>query len=358
VPPSWIDDEPGWAWARHELACALRRARALWLRTLIATLVVTALVTLYRARQQRTFEASIVMRVVEESFDEDTAPPTQRELTKYLRDVALSRAKLLGLIERHDLYPDKMGPDPSRAIEQMNDDIELKVVQNYFAPERYIEGPIRSARIVIAYRGRDPDVALVVARELGELITQEETRRRQLLTSLSAAHLDDAVAGLRHSLIEARREQARINLVVDKTPMDVIRLRDLTDRIAGLEQQLEQLTFRNTNLALRSALEGRSEGMRFEVVDAGRPPRVLLTHFGELMVLAVVLFFFSLPLAALAVGVMDARLRDLDQLRRLGVEPLGHVPGFSGADVGSYRQRTRSFDAPASLREKTKVKVA
>ena len=148
--PSWIEEEPGWAELREHLGCVRRRARKHWVKTLLFTLMLTALVAAYRARKQRLYEASVVIRVVEGEFDPTTAPPTSSQLTEYLNDVALARHVLLGVMEEHQLYRSERGIDPNLALEVMREDIDLTVVRNYFSQQRFSEDPARSAQIVIS----------------------------------------------------------------------------------------------------------------------------------------------------------------------------------------------------------------
>ncbi|MGE3669734.1 MAG: Wzz/FepE/Etk N-terminal domain-containing protein, partial [Polyangiaceae bacterium] len=95
---SWIDDEPGWADAKQELRCVYARLRVRWKLALLITCVITVLGIGYRARKQRTFESTVVMRVTEVELDMSTAPPTSNQLQQHLSEVALSRRVLLKLI--------------------------------------------------------------------------------------------------------------------------------------------------------------------------------------------------------------------------------------------------------------------
>ena len=43
--------------------------------------------------------------------------------------------------------------------------------------------------------------------------------------------------------------------------------------------------------------------------------------------------------SALFLGAFDSRVHDTDDVARLGLPVLGHVPGFPGDQVGSLRSR-------------------
>src|SRR5690606_36350909 len=117
-PMGWIDKEPGWSALRAELKVVRRRMRQRWLLTAIWALLVTAAVVGWKARQNPSYRGSIVIRLVEDGFDEDTRPPTSRDITQYLYDIALSRPTLLSVIDEHGLYPEQRF-DPTWAIESM-----------------------------------------------------------------------------------------------------------------------------------------------------------------------------------------------------------------------------------------------
>ncbi|HZO17174.1 MAG TPA: hypothetical protein VFB62_28045 [Polyangiaceae bacterium] len=319
---SWIDNEPGWKEARREIARAARGGRRRWIRTLGIALFVTLAILAWRARRERSFDASIVIRVTEESLDEEATPPTPMELARYLSDVSLSRPTLFEVIEQHSLYPDKIGIDKNLALDQMRDDIEVSVVQNYFAPEQFMENPVRSARIVLTYSGREPDQALVVARELGKRIADEQTRVRRQLAQSNAASAERTLAGLRDELLELRREQARLNLLADKSSLEVVQLARIVQQIADLEQELQQRMQGTTELELQRDYEG----LRFEIVDPGAPPQVLLGRWAELALVWIFSFVLALPVVGISVGTLDRKIHDLEGVRRLGLEAWGHIP--------------------------------
>ena len=55
--------------------------------------------------------------------------------------------------------------------------------------------------------------------------------------------------------------------------------------------------------------------------------------------LSLVCFLFVLPLCALGVGAFDQRLHDSEDVQRLGLAVVGHVPPFAGDEVGSLKAR-------------------
>jgi hypothetical protein len=68
------------------------------------------------------------------------------------------------------------------------------------------------------------------------------------------------------------------------------------------------------------------------------------------MMIAAVIGTFSLVGAALVLGAFDSRVHDADDVIRLGLPVLGHVPGFAGDNVGSMRTRSAAPTRVPSFR--------
>ena len=327
---AWIDQEPGWSALRAELAVVRRRMRQRWVLTALCALFVTAAVVGWKARQNPSYRAAIVIRLVEDGFDEETRPPSSRDITQYLYDIALSRPTLLSVIDDHELYPEQRF-DPTWAIESMKDDIDITVVSNYFSPETYIENPVREARVVIGYTAREPLKALEVARQLGELIAERETEVRRRIAELTARAGADAKSALRNALIMARRDHIVLQMRRDKTPLDIVQIRRLEEEIKALDAELKLMSLTAEELSLRGELEQRSLGLRFEMVDEGRLPERRLSRGQSLSLLGLLVFFLSLPVVGVGVMALDTRIYDEDSLRRLGIASLGRIAPFRRA---------------------------
>ena len=75
------------------------------------------------------------------------------------------------------------------------------------------------------------------------------------------------------------------------------------------------------------------------MVDPPRRAHLGISKPRELITLGCIAFVFVLPLAGIAVGAFDARVRAAEDVRRLGLVVMGHVPPFDGAGVGSLDAR-------------------
>ncbi len=341
---SWVDDEPGWSDVRREIARAARRARARWLLTAVLTLALTGAIVAFRSRQARMYGATVVFLVTEGRFDPQSAPPTSARLQDHIWNVSLSGSRLLGVIKEHNLYPTRLRSDPGWAVEAMRDDLDVKVVRNFFSQERSANDPPRSARLAISYRAEDPQLAHDVVTHLGRLVAEQQTEVRKLSSKIRAEHARVATARVREELQMVRAQQASLNMQLataspDDAPMIQIRLHDVTARIAPLEASLTQAERMAAEFDLRTAFEGQDMGLRFDLIDPGRPPTVKLSRSAELAILGLASLLLLTPFVALGVGAFDPRIYIDDDVMRLGLDCFGHVPAFPGDGFGAMPDR-------------------
>ena len=336
----WTDDEFGWREVRAELARIRRRARARWLSIGVISLVLTALVVAKQARSERTFRSTVTLRVIEGQFDPDSAPPTSAQLQDYLWEVALSRSRLLEVMEAHDLYPSLRKIDPLIALDEMRDVLDVKVLRNYFQVERDPDAPPRSARIALSYSHASPEKSIEVARALANLMAEQEAKSRRATAEVALQSVKTSASALDDALVAARSELAQVTYQMSTAPRDeaaglAVRAIGLRKRILSLEEQKDLASSAVSSLGMQTEVEGKELGLRFEVIDPGRVPRVVVSSSTRLIFIGFFTFLLLLPIASTAVAAYDLRGYDLEDLRRLGLEPFGHIPSFPG-----YRQAT------------------
>lgn len=321
----WEDREEGVDDVKRDLRILLRGVRRRWFITFLLALTVSLGAVALKSRKQPKHTVDVVIRITEKKFDENTRPPTQRDIRKYLYDVALSRTALLALIKTHDLYPDKMF-DPTWAVETMKEDIELFVLTNYFSPETYIENPLREMRLVVTYAHTDPEKALLATREMGKLIAQEQSAVRKRVAMKTAVAGADAAVFLEQELRLAKREIAELNAIRDKNPLALVRLHRLAVEVEAMQEELGAMSNQATRLGLRGELEKKQGGLEFELVDEGRPPKVVIDTRTRLILIGVFLFLFSLPVIGIGVASIDPIIYDRDGIRRLRLGYVGRLP--------------------------------
>src|SRR5262249_44737619 len=79
--------------------------------------------------------------------------------------------------------------------------------------------------------------------------------------------------------------------------------------------------------------------MSLSIVEEHRPERPTHSRF-VLILVAAVIGTGALIGSATLLGAFDSRVHDADDVFRLGLPVLGHVPGFAGDNVGSMQSRS------------------
>jgi len=345
----WRDDEFGWKEVRTELARIRRRVRARWLLTLAISFVLALVVVAWQMRRERTFQATVMLRVIEGGFDPESAPPTSAQLQDYFWEVALSRRRLTDAMEQFDLYPGMRNIDPLLAVDEMRTVLDVRVLRNYFQIERDPDAPPRSARVALSYSHADPETAIEVARAIANLITEQEALNRRQATEVALESMTMSASQLERALVETRMEEAQIAREMAVSSPEAaaalaIRLMGVRKRIGSLQDQSVAASGAVKTLGLRSLAEGEELGLRIEVIDPGRIPPVTMSSTLRMVVLGLMTFVFSLPITGTAVAAYDLRVYDAEDLKRLGLDPFGLVPAFPG-----YRQA--SLNARLGLRK-------
>jgi hypothetical protein len=340
---SWIDQELGLVGAGREIRRLARRAAARPVRTLGITLLITLAVVGRNARKVQAYPSRIVFRVTEGELDATTAPPPNRQLKSYVKTAIFSNGRLIELMRARKLRAAALKKDPAQAAEDMREDIGVEVWRNYFLDARGMFDPARSARLAIVYADKDPQLAYDVVRDLGALIQQSEGSTRVAEAEQAAEQITGMVAAAREELTRAQVKIAEKELALTHAKPDVavgltVELTDLRQAILSLEARVERLSSAKSELALRADIERHQLGLQFELVDSGRPARIVHPHPIRL---GLIVFLLVLPLVGIAIGAFNSRVYDLDDVRRLGIEPLGQVPSFPGDEVGTLESRLR-----------------
>ena len=346
----WQEEELGWAHAKLEIRCVTNRLRRRWPVVLTLAILATLLLVGHQSRKPQLYRSRVLMRVSETDFDPNSAPPTSRQLRNYLSDTALSRGVLLAVMEQYKISPKGRRQNEALALEEFRDLIRIQVHQNHFGRARRRNDPPRSARISIDYRGDDSETTLAVVRDLGDLVVSHQTTERQEAAKQTATWAGNMMSGVRDELYRTRGKEVKLrlqlrNLQAREKAAIQVQLHRLLFVIDELERRVDLFAERSGRLQLRRDFEGEAAGMRFEMVDRGRQSMPMFSKGQRLFMLGTVAFFMVFPGVTLAFGVFDTRLRDVDSLRRLGIEPFGHVPPFPGDAVGSLVGRRRAANS-------------
>ena len=340
----WTAREPGRARLRRELLRLWIRATSRPLATLALTALMSAAVVYMYARRPPMFSARVVLSMREGKIDEAASSPQAKlELRSYIADAALNRQNLWTVIEKHDLFPRLRQLDPSFAIDKLWDTLDIDVYRNEFAELR--QERLRSARIAVRFAFGDPITAELVADDVADMIVDFEARKRRASATLAVAHMN-RVAQDAEQQIERRTSE----LSEKRRLFDSDRAEDperLGVEIARLERTLESARGRlklvqeaKASIEFKASLEARQLALQFSVVDRERPVAVP-RPVSLLIALAVAAFALCLVPAGIAVGAFDSRIYNREDIERLGMPVLGHVPGFRSTQLGSMARRRR-----------------
>ena len=348
---AWYEGEPS---TREQLVTEVqrvhRRVRVHPFRWLLLAIAITSLISWKLITREHPVEAQVVLLLTEGSLaDKHNGVPVD-SLKDFVSTDLLPNDRLAKLIEDHHLFRIRSSFSSEDAIKELRENIELEIWKNTFINYEEEEGTEaeHSARIGITYTDTDPDRAMVIARELGQIVISEayELRRKQnrALARSMAIVRDGLDARMKALAIErAHKDQQRQIAEHDHKPalaqaLDLAVV-SLDKEMAGVQKELYDIAWSRDIIADRIADKGLD--MSLTVVEE-RPPDRPETQVFTLFVIITIVAFGALLGSALVVGAFDSRVHDTDDIERLGLPVLGHLPGFPGDRVGALCVRGAS----------------
>jgi len=313
---------------------------------LLLAAVITAAVTYKIATKPRIYEADVVLALTEGASASSKHSIPFGQLKGYVAEVLLSDAKLTQLIEKRNLHRLRKKFGEHYALTELRDQIEITVWKNSFVYyDAFDANAQKSARIGITVLEGDPDLAFDLAHDLASIVIQTHEERRRVFTDQLArdvklmrenlmarlADVETAISVKQTAAITAR-EAGKLG-VVSALQVD---LSALVAERKHLEVQLNQIAQSPELFADREIREGLDTTL--SVVEERRPERHEQSAFLLIMVVVVV-GTGALIGSAVFLGAFDSRVHDTDDVSRLGLPVLGHVPGFPGDHVGSLGAR-------------------
>jgi hypothetical protein len=345
----WEASERGFEFALEEARRLLRRARPRLRWLLLFALVAAIGYPVRRITAKRVYDAQLVLRIVEadKELTKEVRPP--QEYFAFIWGVFLSGPNLKKVIKRHKIYPDKWAKDPQVAVEAMRNDLDVIVWRNYFVEGYNDDDEARSARVSITWHYKDPEVALAVVRDLGEVIIDSQTEARRAVFELAqqdvveaADHELERLAGLRRAIGLKELEQMRAPTA--RQAALLVQLHELRFEANALEKRVAALGNTRTRLELTAAWERQRSGIRFEMIEPGVVVPQKLAGPIATALTTVVIFALTLLLGGLLAGAFESRVRQPADVQRLGVHVLGVVPTFRGDSYGALTERLRAED--------------
>ncbi len=330
-----------------ELRRLKRRAQARWPLVVLIGVALTAAVVWKVARKPTLYRARVVLAITEGEFVSGRDATPLGELRDYVGNVLLSNAELAKFLDEKQLFVaarKRFGDE--LVLADLRDAFHIAVWRNYFQYS-YSYDERRTARLAVAFTDADPAFAYEMARSLTNLVIAREGQHRVEAAAELAEQSNDVLVGARARFAAARLEHqaeeaalAAAERIGTPGPIAVHRMRaaELAVAVVRAEESFYAIEQNSTVEALQAAVTAAGLALELTIVDDRRPERaerslVLLIGVG---LVALCMF---LPLAGIVIGAFDVRVHDLDDVGRLELATLGHLPGFRGDQVGALRDR-------------------
>ncbi len=325
-----------------------RRTRVRPLPVILIALLITGGITYKMATRKQFFRSEVVLAMREGSLsnkDKSVGLPLG-ELRELVKTVLLPDKRLAELIEARNISRLRKKLGMPYAINELRENIEIEIWRNsfvYYDPEN----PNReaSARIGLTVTDEDPDRAYLIARDLATIVIEEVRAHRLELTKRVAGDIAayKGVLDKRMGELERERTQRMVQIAQASEAKKETLVQALQLRLTEIDeiQKRTEKTITEINVsqdALADQIAEAGLDLIVELVSEKRPVRPESKGLLIAMI-SVVVGVFSLLGAALVLGAFDSRVHEVDDIARLGLPVLGHVPGFPGDTFGSLEAR-------------------
>lgn len=342
-----------------ELQRIRRRFAVRPVRVIVLAVLLTAGVVYKIATKPRIYEADVVLAITEGEMASTKGSIPFNELKQYVTSVLMPDAKLLELVEKRDLHRLRRTLGPQYAITELREQTEIEIWKNSFTHFHEWDANARkSARIgITVMQENDPDLAFDIAHDLASIVIATHEEQRQKVAEALAREVK-----LMHDSMSERLASVTNAITVKQTAVAAAHKAGKTGLAAALQVDLSALAQEEKHLhdqlaTIATSPEAAADratraglGTRIEVVEERRPDRQEQSGFVLAMIIVVV-GTGALLGSAVFFGAFDSRVHDTDDVARLGLPVLGHVPGFPGDHVGSLDARgAKRARVPSRLR--------
>jgi hypothetical protein len=298
---------------RRFLGRLFRRGIVSWFVWVPVAVVVSVIATVQTARHAM-YEATVVLRVTEGAVAVPGSELAANTLRGYVKDRALTVHHLQEVLERYPRDFPKVLKDPISAVDDMREETDVLISQNDFVEDRGPGDGPRSARIVVNFRYRKPEVALTVARDLAELIVRSAT-------GLDTAEIERQRVAAAEGLKNA---EAQIDQMIAATSQELNADELMRRRSLYAHDRLHAAVVAATDATLADKANEQKEVLHFDVADPGRVPALqsgayLATRFLGVLVAALLATW-------LLAGAFDPRILDRVDLGASGLTVLSEAP--------------------------------
>lgn len=367
----WLDQEPS---MRSIMIAELKRfkgrMKARPARVLVLAGLCTALALARYATRPRLYTARVLLSATQGWLnDEDGSPLPNQEIRDHVYNYILNKKVLIEeVIEKHGIHRDTMKKfGEEAAIAEIKDPLAIHVFRNYFLFSQRQESTPRSMRMVVSYTSTDPEFAYEMASLIASLVVENVQSQRLREARFAARNASEASARLlreaasrKAALGELMFELTRAERARDARALAETRvaIAELGAALEDSETQRSMVQSEARDIEFRLRAEERNMALLWSVAGAfrpramGRPGPIRLTAIG------IVCFCLFVPICAIGLGAFDSKVRDLHDVRRLGLPVLGHIPAFRGDHVGSLEARGVSMGRRAARGRRARRRLA
>jgi len=310
--PDWFDEEPRPSATIAKVGRRLfQRGAATWRIWVTVALIGSGGYALFKARNPPPFEATVVLRVSEGGVSDKGANLGRGKLRAYVNDLSFTAPNLLRLMSAHPSAFRRAVTDPMFAVQTFRENMTVEISENDFVEERGSDDPPRSARMVISYKGPDPELTWQVAQELAQLV----------IGATMAGQRAAAEADLQVATAEVTRAAALVNTLEHQpTTGPNAPLAQARQRLLSAQQRAD-----DASVALRALVQ--QQVLHFEIADKGRvPARPDAVQVG--IKTFVVTALLALLAGCMLAGAFDPRVLDETDVTDLWLPVLGRLPAL------------------------------
>lgn len=324
----WTESEPGFRELIDEVRRLARRGRKKWWIAVLLTLVLVGGIVARQARSERRYPAKVVLGVTENAGSEESPVHSSAELKNYVFYAVFTDSTLFKIIEKYHYNDRMMAKQPRVVLEDFRDAVEVDVAKNEFAAPR-LPGETRSAIVSVELWLPDPQLAIDITRELGDLVIERDQENQHERIKLERGVAAQGVSIVENEIDRMSRELASANHEMeDASPA---RRAELTVTIDNLNRSLLTANTRLENAIKRrrrfdqiGATSDTSMALKWDRVDWGAAARKVNERISLIQV-ALGSLLVVLPLLLLGVGAFNRTVYDDRDVRWLGHTALGVV---------------------------------
>jgi hypothetical protein len=279
------------------------------------------------ARRPHMYDAEVALLITEGAFAPDGRPRPRGELRGFINHAIFTTSRMDALVSKHDLVTKLRAASREEAREELRRLVVVRTWHDYFQGYRQRQDPPRTARVTIAFSAPEPELALAVARDLGETVAETQGGRA---AEVANARVEAMRAVAANAAGRAVRLEAQLDRAVEnartRPSASSQGLTEQLSRIVRTAQHAAKLAAADLVDAQLRAHAVRRLGGLVQVVDPGLPYWRVMPRNRRLTRYAILSLLVATLGAVILVGAFDPTVLLESDIQRAGIRPVGSVP--------------------------------